>query len=393
MKRLLLILIVLLISIWLGAGIAADPGYVLVAYKKWTMELPLWFAFVLLLVLFELLYGLARLWRNLRSLPKRLYGRSLQRQNRNAQNLTKQGLLLLAADKPVAAEKKLLRGLAHNSMPWVNYLAVAYIANANNDLAKANDYLQKASEITPEAQVAISLAQAHFCFEQQQWDQALATLKHLHLLMPKHTYVLSLLARVYLQLKDWRGLLDLLPTLRKYKVFSLEKITDLEIQTYHGLLFKASHENDLSALQRIWQSLPRTLCENPRLVSCYAKFLIANHVDDEAEKLLSKTLSKVWDDKLAYLYGFVKSVKPDRQLMNAEGWLKSHPNNAVLLLSAGRLCMYNQLWGKARSYFEASVVCDPQPGAYQELAKLLEQLGEQAAAKDCYIRGLELALR
>lgn len=62
----------------------------------------------------------------------------------------------------------------------------------------------------------------------------------------------------------------------------------------------------------------------------------------------------------------------------------------MLLLALGRLSLRNRLWGKARSYLEASIGASPRSAAYGELGRLLEQLGEQEAAREHYRKGLEL---
>jgi HemY protein len=56
----------------------------------------------------------------------------------------------------------------------------------------------------------------------------------------------------------------------------------------------------------------------------------------------------------------------------------------------GRLCLYNQLWGKARSYLQTSIAILPAPETYMELGKLHEQLGSTEAALEWYRQGLIL---
>jgi tetratricopeptide (TPR) repeat protein len=79
---------------------------------------------------------------------------------------------------------------------------------------------------------------------------------------------------------------------------------------------------------------------------------------------------------------------PAAQLAWAERFLGSHPDDPPLLLTLGRLCVSNRLWGKARTYLEASLQVEPLPEVFEELGGLLEQLGEQKAALECYRRGL-----
>jgi len=64
----------------------------------------------------------------------------------------------------------------------------------------------------------------------------------------------------------------------------------------------------------------------------------------------------------------------------------------VLLLAAARLCMRNELWGKARSYLEANLAIKPRPDAYELYGRLLEQLGERERAADAFRSGLTLAM-
>ena len=55
---------------------------------------------------------------------------------------------------------------------------------------------------------------------------------------------------------------------------------------------------------------------------------------------------------------------------------------------AARLCLRNELWGKARSYLETVISLRPSPEAYQEYGALLNQMGEADAAADAYRDGL-----
>jgi hypothetical protein len=62
-----------------------------------------------------------------------------------------------------------------------------------------------------------------------------------------------------------------------------------------------------------------------------------------------------------------------------------------LLLTLGRLCVRQQLWGKARSYFEAGLSLEESYSGHMELARLLEQIGDPEAARPHYRRSLDLA--
>jgi len=111
----------------------------------------------------------------------------------------------------------------------------------------------------------------------------------------------------------------------------------------------------------------------------------------DAELVLRETLKKQWDAQLMRLYGQVKGEDLNLQLRTAEHWLQEHEHNPELLLALGRLCLHNQLWGKARSYLEASLGMDKRPETYCELGNLVQQLGETEKAAHYFHQGLELS--
>src|SRR5205823_2845311 len=73
-----------------------------------------------------------------------------------------------------------------------------------------------------------------------------------------------------------------------------------------------------------------------------------------------------------------------------ERWLPEHERDAQLLAVLGRLCAHAELWGKARSFLEASLSFEEGRGAHLDLARLAERLGQAAEAERHYRRAAEL---
>ena len=94
-----------------------------------------------------------------------------------------------------------------------------------------------------------------------------------------------------------------------------------------------------------------------------------------------------------YYYGFAVTDHTEDQLKQAEKWLTEHENDAVLLLTLGRLCARANLWAKARSYLEASATLEQNPETYLALAELMQNHEDHAEAAKCYAKGLALALK
>ena len=73
-------------------------------------------------------------------------------------------------------------------------------------------------------------------------------------------------------------------------------------------------------------------------------------------------------------------------------WLVAHDNDASLLRALGTLCVRAQLWGKAQSYFEASLALDDAYETRVALGELFARLGRTDEANAQLAAALKLAL-
>ncbi len=101
-------------------------------------------------------------------------------------------------------------------------------------------------------------------------------------------------------------------------------------------------------------------------------------------ELIAKSLSKQWDDRLAYQYGRIELGPAYERLKKAEKWLSNQPDNPVLLLTLGRLACMSQLWGQARHYFQESLKLQPELETFHALAKCYESEGLETQAALTY---------
>ena len=145
---------------------------------------------------------------------------------------------------------------------------------------------------------------------------------------------------------------------------------------------------DAQAIALAWKDVPRALKSEISLLEAYYEGLLRAGLHDKAEKALVAALKSNWRGPLVRLFGLVESADASKQLSRAERWLANHGEDPDLLLTTARLCLRNELWGKARSYLEAVISLRPTPEAYQEYGALLNQLGEADAAADAYRDGL-----
>ncbi len=229
------------------------------------------------------------------------------------------------------------------------------------------------------------LTQAELQLDREQYEQALATLRRIEENSKDHSHALALLGRLYFRLGDWRHLGDILPRLRKQARVRPDTLDEWSIRV-HEENFEQAQDGD--AVIAEWKSVPKKLREIDAILEAYYMALMRVGMHEKAEKELAAALKADWRVTLVRLFGLVEGKDPSKQLKRAESWLANHGDDADLLLTAARLCLRTELWGKARSYLETVISLRPTPEAYQEYGRLLNQLGETDAAADAFREGL-----
>ncbi len=389
MRLLIATLLVLGSAIALTLLAQDDPGYVQISYADWSAGSTLSLFVLALIASFFLFYLALRLFFGALRLPKRLGHWKGRRRALRSHMRTNRGLIALAEGNWSSAERLLSRAVKASDTPLINYLGAARAAQKQGSEQRRDEYLSLAYQSMPEAELAVGLTQVDVQLSQGQTEQALASLRHLRSIAPRHSYVLYLLKKLYEKLESWDDLYDLLPELRRHHVLDTEELEALE-KRIHCVRLSAAGE-DLDHLQQSWEQMPKTLRQRPELLLDYAGQLKHLGAEEQAEQQIRGYLKKSWDPKLMRLYGQLHGADLDRQLTIAEHWLTEHENNPELLLACARLCLNNKLWGKARSYLEASLGAEMRAETCCELGNLLQQMGEPERAAAYFRQGLELA--
>ncbi|MBA2656675.1 MAG: protoporphyrinogen oxidase [Tatlockia sp.] len=388
MIRLALIFLILLASVFAGIQLSRDPGYLLVSINHWSLETTFWFALLSLVLAFLLVHGLLLVTAKLLRSPKTLNRWRAKRRNLKAQARTRQGIIEFSEGYWSEAQNHLIKALPDSDSPLFNYLTAARAAQEMGDSHLRDNYLREAQQAMPDAKIAVELTQAQLQMADKQWEQALATLEHLKDLVPRHPHVLKLLMNLYKEIKDWSNLITLLPQLKKNRVACGNSFELLEQQVYCEAFSDLAQQGQGDALNKMVKNLPKNLRFHSELMAIYGRYLLSENKQEQAEATIRNCLRKNYDVKLISLYGQIKANT--KQIVFAESLIHSHPHSADLYLCLGRLSLNNNLWGKAKMYFEQSLSLNPSPAAYEELGKLLERLNDQSGACIAYRRGLAL---
>lgn len=360
-----------------------DPGYVAINFRGYLVEMSVPVLLGATIILIATVWAIRKL-----IIAPRLIGEAAgrYRAGRSGQKLMR-GMIEVAEGNFARGEKLLARAASTSDAPLFNYLQAARAAHLQGSDQRRDEWLRLAYEHTPEAANAVLLTQAELQLDRGQYEQALATLRRIDEDSRDHSYALALLGRLYYRLEDWDQLARLLPRLQKHGRVTAETIDKWTVRVHRENLERAL---DGDAVVTAWKNVPKNLRSNLDLLDAYFTGLIRGGLHDKAEKDLVAALKAEWRGPLVRLFGLVEGPDASKQLKRAEGWLAAHGEDPDLLLTAARLCLRNELWGKARSYLESVITLRPTPEAYQEYGRLLNQLGEGEAAADAFREGLGL---
>jgi HemY protein len=395
-RLLLILLLALLIGTGLALGLEYDLGYIRISLGSYLVETNFWVGlglFIALVLLSIFLLGAARRLFHGGGMVSGWLARGNQRR---ARRRTTQGMLAMAEGNWPRARKLLTSSASHADMPLINYLAAAHAAAETGDHEAVDELLRKGFESTPGSDMAVGLQQAQLQLSGNRLEQALATLVRLRKQAPHHPFVLKLLKTVYVQLEDWRELSRLLPELRKRDLLEKDELDQLERTSWRNLMQQAATDcrrqetgnRALEPLTRLWDELPDAMRRDEHIIREYSALIASLGDEAQAETLLRKVLRNHWSDELINLYGRLEGTKPEEQLILAEQWLKDRPNNPELLLALGRISLRNELWGKAREYFETSLRLRRSRETLAELSRLNAHMGEKDTSIKLLMQGL-----
>lgn len=386
MKFGLLVIVVLIVSAVGANFLLQDPGYVVINFRGYLVEMSVPVLAALVASLFLAVWLAIKIFRAPRKLGE---AASRYRAGRAGQRLTR-GVIEVAEGNFAKGERLLARAAGVSEAPLLNYLQAARAAHLLGQDERRDTWLKQAYENLPGATNAVLLTQAELQLDQKQYEQALATLRKIEENTPNQSHALMLLGRLYFRLEDWKHLSELLPKLRKHGRIDAATLEKWSLRVHREQLASAE---DGDAVLRVWKAIPKQYIQNVELMECYYSSLIRTNMHEKAEKDIAAELKRGWRTPLVRLYGIVEGQDATRQLKRAEGWLKDHGEDPDLLLTAARLCLRIELWGKARSYLETVIAIRPTPDAYQEYGRLLTQLGDGEAAADAYRAGLSLVAK
>lgn len=385
MKLGLSLILILLLGSVAAHFLLENNGYVLISFRGYTVEMSVPVLVFIAFLAYLGIRALVRLWRA----PRELGEMAARARNRSASKRINRGFVALSEGRLAKGERLLTRGAAQSETPLLNYLTAARAAQAQGDRQRRDSWLKMAEESDDDTRNAVLLTRAELQIAAGEMQPARNSIARIRESQPNHPQALKLLGDLLFREQDWRELTDLLPLLRKTRIIPAATLDEWTIAAFEAEL--AAPNLDLESINAHWNKLSRALRKNNQLIRARIRAMITGQHKDQAATEIRKSLNAQWDTELVALFGTLELTDKDAQLKLIEKWLNQHPEDAVVLLAAGRCCIRSQLWGKARSYIESSIAISPSPAAYHELGQLMLHLDDNAAATTAFAKGLTLS--
>ena len=404
MKRLLgWTLLFLLLAGWM-LWLQPDPGYVLIRYHHWNVETTIGFALLAWMIFLLVIYALVRLL----TLPSTLRRWRQRRQYTQSYRTMVRGICALIQGQWSIAERCFLKTVRHDrNTSFLPYLGAALAADAQRQPQRYRRYIAAASAragTQGQDLIAVDCVQAWV-----EWQRStsspltlLVRLERMQQQCPGHPYVLEALIPIYEAQASWEKLIALLPSLKQAPWLDPKDFMALSIRVYqHAWKARFAAPYQYAELATYWQQLPKLVRHHAALLVLYVQALAQIEAYNRAYRCIERHLKRHWEPCLVRAYGLIiTTTAPDapksliQAYKTADRWLKQHSQDAVLLLTLGRLCVALEQWDEAKQYLQQSLKKQPSLEAHRELATVLIRSGASGTpeALAYYREGLGLML-
>ena len=386
MRWLISVLIIALLAVALAMAGRYDPGYVVLVYPPWRMEI----SFIsFMLVLAGLIVGgvmLLRLAALTLNLPSIVRAQRARRAARKQDENFVGGLQAFAEYRYQDAEQSLGQWQGDDTRLGLARILAARSAQKMRAMAQRERHIRDATEHG--AELAAQLFEADSCLEVKDAAAALVAINRAKEIAPQHTALLRFELKARQLTGQWDEVTRLLDVLARSNALESGVATQMRRMAYAENL-KRRAEDDRGLLE-FWKKVPADFKQDAFVARAAAHAFMQRGGHDTALDVLESALNREWNEDLVALYGEVRGSSPKRQIEQAEKWLHTQPRDAQLLLTLAQLCSVQQLWGKAQSYLEASLAITASVEGHIRMAELKTQCGQPDEACQHYQKALAL---
>jgi HemY protein len=382
-------LVLAAVAVGIALFASNSTGYVVIILAPWRIELSINMLVFLIVAGYFAFYFLTRMVATLVAIPQRVSAYRAERERDRLRRALSDALLAFFQGRYASAEKNAATALTGDETKGVAAIIAARSAHELGRFSEREQFLDQAKGSAPEVDQARLTTLADLLVSQGRNEEALAVLKDLSARDSRNLRLLRLKLQAEQAMHNWDEVLDAVASLVKLGGLGPDEAQSARRAAHLGNLQRKAQ--DAAALGSYWKQLPSEMRIDPAIAATAARYQIALGGHAEALAILEQALEREWNPSLVALYGEAAGTDALPQIERAEKWLRSHARDPALLLALGKLCMRQNLWGKAQSYIEASLALEPTHDGHMTLAALMEQIGKPQEAVQHFRRSAELA--
>jgi HemY protein len=374
-----------------------EAGYVLFVYPPFRVEASMLFFAVALVSVFALTYALLRLLAHALALPAYVRAWRARRRRDHAHAALAAALQAFYEGRYTRAEKEAAVAFESGPSPALAALLAARAAHQMRDFPRRDGWLERADAAGERMRAACLVTRAELALDDRDFSTARDALRSLAGAGPKQIATTRMLLRAERGAGAWDEVLRLATQLGKRDAIAPALAEEYKVQATIELLGRAA--TDGTAFERRWRTLESRDRVQPRIAAVGARHAAAVGRAQLGREIIEKALEAEWTPQLVQLYGelpedMAEDARPFEaraRIERAEQWLLERNRDPQLLATLGRLCVQAELWGKARSFLEASLSFEETRSAHLDLARLSEKLGQATEAQRHFRRAAEIA--
>jgi HemY protein len=391
MKSLIGLVLLALLAVLAAMLLKESVGTVVFLVPPARVDLSVGFFMLVALAALWLCFWFGRALQRFSAFPERVRLYRERRSELGAHRGLYEALRALLEGRFVRAERAAQDAQGAPAVAAMAALIGARAAHRMQEYDRRDRWLQQA-EADPELSTARRVVSAELWAEQRDTARALRAIDALQSSGARHLHAMRIALSAHVQAGHWREAMRLVRALEKRRALPAEAAARVRKIAVRGLLVDASDDPD--ALERTWVAVDTSDRQTPDIALDAARRLNGAGRGKAAALALEAVLERQWDERLLDEYARCEVPGSRATIERAEAWLKEHPRSQPLLRCLARICLRENLWGKARAYLQECRGLGDDAETSLALAELAEAVGDaEAAARHYREAALGLAQR
>jgi HemY protein len=383
------VLAVFALAVGLSLAAHLNDGYAILVFPPYRAELSLNLAILLWIAAFVLGYMLLRMVTHTLRLPLYVRGFRARRRDAKGRAALLDALQTMFEGRYAHAEKSAGKAYKLGQAPALSALIAARAAGEMRELERRDQWLARAQSGDADARQARLAVQASLLLDDRRYEDALEVLGELSASGGKRISTQRMQLKAHQRLGHWDEVRRLVAALAKRGV--LAEVAAIQLRITAQIEALRQQAGDAAALAECWQHTEDQ--RDARVARTAAQLFMGLGDCRRAHEIAAAALEADWNEDLILLYGECLGADVLAQIERAEKWLKSRPRDRALLLTLGRMCLAQELWGKAQRYLEASLSEEPSRSVHIALAQLFDRIDRPEDANRHYRASADAKLR